>query len=253
MIVDVLGTSCTWFERKNTSFLLDKKIVFDSPAGSYKDLIKAVNIYDLEAVIISHFHSDHFGDLHCIATQILRHSQKMGRKRKLKIYGPKDIGQRLVEFNRLQESSYKECELENYSDTIDFIEVEDGSCFELDDYIVNVYAMEHGIVCYGFLFTHKVTGKRYGFTSDTAVCENLYKMAENSDYLFADTALANDDVIKYNMSTVKKHTTYDEFIELTKKYPNVTMYPVHTCDKNQELARKEGLNVLEDGQVLIID
>lgn len=246
MIVDVLGTSCTWFKRKNTSFLLDKKIVFDTPAGSYKDLIQLVNIFDLEAVIITHFHSDHFGDLHCIAAQILRHSEKMGRKRKLKIFGPKGIGQRLMEFNKLQECHVRECVLENFEKTIDFIEVENGTKFELDDYIVETYEMEHGIVCYGFVFTSRKTGKRYGFTADTAVCDNLYKMAENSDYLFADMAAPET-------GTHKTHTSYDEFVELTKKYPNVAMYPVHTCDENQERAIKEGLNYLEDGQEIIID
>ena len=76
--------------------------------------------------------------------------------------------------------------------------------------------------------------------------ENLYKMAENSDYLFADMAAPET-------GTHKTHTSFDEFVELTKKYPNVTMFPVHTCDSNQERAQKEGLNVLEDGQVLNID
>ncbi len=246
MVVDVLGTSCTWFERKNTAFLLDKKILFDAPAGSFKDLIKLVNIFELEAVVISHFHCDHFGDLHCIAAQIMRHSEKMGRKKKLKIFGPVGIGQRLMDFNKLQECHPIECELENFTDTIDFIEVVNGSKFELDNYVVEVYEMAHGIVCHGFIFTDKKTGKRFGFTADTAVCDNLYKMAENSDYLFADMAAPATGIHK-------AHTSYDEFVELTKKYPNVKMFPVHTCDANQERAKETGLNALEDGQVLKID
>lgn len=245
MVVDVLGTSCTWFKRKNTAFVLDKKIVFDTPAGSYKDLIKIVNVFDLEAVIITHFHSDHFSDLHCIAAQMIRHAQRMGRTRKLKIYGPAGIAQRLVEFNKLQECHQSECVVENFLETIEFIEVKDGDTFELDDYVVKVYAMQHGIVCYGFLFTDKKTGKRYGFTADTAVCENLENMAASSDYLFADMAAPET-------GTHKTHTSYDEFVELAEKYPNVIMYPVHTCDENQEKAKAEGLNVLEDGQELIL-
>ena len=252
MVVDVLGTSCTWFKRKNTAFVLDKKIVFDTPAGSYKDLIKIVDVFDLEAVIITHFHSDHFSDLHCIAAQMIRHAQRMGRTRKLKIYGPAGIAQRLVEFNKLQECHQRECVVENFLETIEFIEVKDCDTFELDDYVVNVYAMQHGIVCYGFLFTDKKTGKRYGFTADTAVCENLENMAASSDYLFADMALADADVAKYSFRAIKVHTTYSEFVELTEKYPNVIMYPVHTCDENQEKAKAEGLNVLEDGQELIL-
>ncbi len=252
MIVNVLGTSCTWFKRKNTAFVLDKKIVFDTPSGSYKDLIKVVNIFDLEAVIITHFHSDHFGDLHCIAAQMIRHSQKMGRTRKLKVFGPAGIGQRLMEFNKLQECHARECVLENYAETVEFIEIQDGSKFELDDYYVDVYEMQHGIICYGFLFTDKMTGKRYGFTADTAICDNLDKMAANSDYLFADMAMADADIEKYTFRANKTHTTYNEFIELTHKYPNVVMYPVHTCDENQERAIKEGLNYLEDYQELDI-
>jgi hypothetical protein len=42
MKVFAVGTSCTWFKRNNTSFIIDDKILFDTPAGSYKDIIKQI-------------------------------------------------------------------------------------------------------------------------------------------------------------------------------------------------------------------
>ena len=41
MKVLAVGTGCTWFERNNTSFIIDDKILFDTPSGSYKDIIKS--------------------------------------------------------------------------------------------------------------------------------------------------------------------------------------------------------------------
>ena len=64
MKVTVVGTSCTWFKRNNTSFIIDDDIVFDTPDGAYKDIINYIDIFKIRCIIITHFHTDHFTDLH---------------------------------------------------------------------------------------------------------------------------------------------------------------------------------------------
>ena len=55
------------------------------------------------------------------------------------------------------------------------------------------------------------------------------------------------------MSAVNKHRTHisiNEFVELTKQYPTVKIFPVHTNDECQKYAIKNNLNYLTDGQIL---
>ena len=70
MKVFAVGTSCTWFKRNNTSFILDDKILLDTPSGSYKDIIRKIDIFKLDGIVISHFHADHFGDFSIFATPL---------------------------------------------------------------------------------------------------------------------------------------------------------------------------------------
>lgn len=243
MIVDVIGTSCTWFERNNTSFVIDKSIILDTPNGSYKNIIKVMDFFKAEAILISHLHSDHFQDLHCFTTQILRWAKKQGRTEKLRIYGPKGMLDALTKIMELTSASVEETKKEMYYDTMEFIDLYDGQVIELKDYSVEVCRMMHGRTeSYGFIFKDK-NNQKVSFSCDTSMCENLEKMLSSSKYAFVDTALQtglrND-----------RHLSIDEFMELEKKYDGCKMFPVHTCDENQEKAIDLGLNYLIDGEVV---
>ena len=142
-------------------------------------------------------------------------------------------------------SAADECSRDSYDGRVEFIDLVDGMKFEMGEYKVKVYEMSHTskLQCFGFTFTDK-SGVTIGFSADTAVCENLDKLLEASDYAFVE------------MAAEKKHPAHiciDEFIELQNKYPHVKMFPVHTSDKCQQYAIDHGMNYLEDGQVLKID
>ena len=112
MKVFVVGTACTWFKRNNTSFIIDEKIVFDTPSGSYKDIIKQIDIFKLDGIVISHFHADHFGDFPIFATRFMRESEKQGRTKKLKVYGPKSVLEKLIALNSVLGGADDECDAE---------------------------------------------------------------------------------------------------------------------------------------------
>ena len=90
------------------------------------------------------------------------------------------------------------------------------------------------------LFEDK-NGLKVAFSSDTCVCENLHTMLKDADYAFVDLA---------SVSKHPRHISIDEFVELTKQYNNVKIFPVHTNDECQEFVEKNNLNPLHDGQVL---
>lgn len=241
MKVYLVGTSCTWFSRNNTSFILDDKILFDAPTGAYKEIIKKMNLFDVKSLYISHFHADHFADVQVIVTRFMRESEMRGVKDHLKIYCPKGTLDHLVEYNKIIFGGADECDKVSLSKNVDFIEVEDGDEFEDNGYKVKVYQMDHGrVYSQGYAFTDK-NGQTIGFSADTKACENLEKMLAESNVAFVD------------MASIDKHSSHldvDGFVELTKKYQNCKIYPVHTSDATQKYAEDNGLNAVYDGQEL---
>lgn len=244
MKVFAVGTSCTWFKRNNTSFIIDDKILFDTPSGSYKDIVKQIDIFKLDGIIISHFHADHFGDFPIFTTRIMRESEKRGRTKKLKVYGPKGVLEKLIALNTLLIGAEDECSEENLRKNIDFIEVDDGDEFELSGYKVKTLKVDHNrSVCMGFVF-EKEGHKTVGFSGDTKECENLHKMLEISDVAFVDMAAP---------VPAKAHLDCFRFVELQNMYPNCQMWPIHTSDECYKFAEDNGLRVLNDFDEIIID
>lgn len=243
MKVYAVGTSCTWFTRKNTSFIIDDCVLFDTPSDSYKEIIRHLDIFSLKAIVISHFHFDHFGDLRVFVARFMRESEKRGVKDKFKIYCPKGTLDKLIEVNKVICAAKDECDRESLTKYVDFIEVYDGDEFNLCDYKVKVYKMEHAdVYCQGYTFTDK-NGDVVAFSADTNNCENLNTMLSKAKIAFVDMAADRP---------VKAHLDIHSFMELEKKYTNCKMFAVHTSDKNFEIGKQNGLNVLNDGDTILI-
>ena len=243
MKLKIIGTSCTWFKRLNTSYVIDDYIVFDVPTGNYKPIARYTDIAKLKCVLISHFHTDHFADFRIIATLTMRHFYDYGRTEKLRVYAPKGILEHLVASAKMTYSGPDECSEEALTEHIDFIELKDGFEFSEGDYKIKAYKMEHGAPeTYGFTFTDK-EGKLIAFSADTKMCDNLHLMLKKADYAFVEMA-----------STIphRSHLSIAEFEELEKKYSKTKFYPVHTSDKTQEYAIENGMNYVNDGDELLL-
>lgn len=233
MKVTAVGTSCSWFSRNNTSFLIDDDIVFDVPSGAYKNIITKIDLKNIKAVLISHFHSDHFGDFHLIATRFMR---EFNRNEKLKVYAPKGILERMININKYICAGADELNPEKFLEKIEFIELSDGFEFEIGKYKLTSFEMLHGMAeTYGFVIEDKTTGVKVGFSADTEFCDNLTKIVSLSNYAFLDMSSPT----KY-----KKHLCIEEVEGLIKEYPTCKIFPVHTCDQCQEYARKH-MNLLK--------
>jgi ribonuclease BN (tRNA processing enzyme) len=239
MKVTVVGTSCTWFSRNNTSFIVDDDIIIDVPEGSYKSIVKDIDIFKTKCIFCTHFHTDHFVGVRIIVTQILRNHA--GRKEKLRVYGPHGILDKIIEFNKLFLNGKDECSKEETLKYVEFIELEDGMEIKEGNYNITSYKMEHGNVeTFGFTFTDK-NNTTVGFSADTKPCANLNKILEKSNYAFVELSA------KEKSNT---HVSIDDFNKLIKKYDKVKIFPVHTSDYCQEYVEKHNLNPLIDGQIL---
>lgn len=244
MKVFAVGTSCTWFERYNTSFILDDKILFDVPLGSYKRIIKFMDITKLAGVFISHFHADHFCDTHILFTRFMREGKGWGRTDRLKVFCPKGTIDKFIEIQKAFCSKAIECEKEYIEKFIEFIEVENGDEFEFMGYKVKVYTMDHDLIySQGYTFTDK-NGVVVGFSADTKDCENLRKMLGVSNYAFVDMAA---------IEPAKSHLDVKRFMELEKQFKDCKMYAIHTADDTYEFGKNNGLAVLDDCDTIVIN
>lgn len=243
MKVTMVGTSCTWYSKNNTSFIIDDNMLFDISSGNYKDVIKSLDIFDLNAIFISHLHADHVGDLYVITTRYIRELKKRDKKEKLRIYGPKGLAEFIVDYCRLCFGSADELDLNLLKNTIDFIEVYDGFVFEEGEYKIKALKMLHGNMdCYGYMFDDK-KGKVISFSADTSKCDNLLQMLNNSNYAFVDMAAVSENI---------HHLHVDGFISLENTYKNCKMIPVHISDQAYELAKSYNMELHNDGDIIYL-
>lgn len=84
------GTAAPRLERNMAGYLLEangKKILFDSGAGTIRQLLKLkVNLLDINNIFYTHLHNDHINDLGAI---IWSNNYGVLRKKPLNLYGPK--------------------------------------------------------------------------------------------------------------------------------------------------------------------
>ena len=104
MKIDVVGCGCTWTRQLSTSFIINDEILFDTPQGSFKTLLHNYNLSKINYIFISHFHSDHFLDLHLVLDYIFNHYPD----KKLTIFAPAGCCERLCGLFRLIEVAYLE-------------------------------------------------------------------------------------------------------------------------------------------------
>lgn len=243
MKVTMVGTGCTWYARNNTSFVLDDNMLFDISSGNYKFIAKHMDIFDINAIFVSHLHADHVGDLIVITTRFIRESSRRGITRKLRIYGPKGVLDLLLNYAVLFHGASDERDVELLKSKIDFIDVFDGYEFEESNYKIRTYKMLHGSMdCYGYSFEDS-QGKVVSFSADTSLCDNLEKMLSISNFALVDMAGVTKNI---------NHLDVETFYNLQKTYSNCSMIPVHTSDQSMELAKKYDIKMYNDGDILYL-
>ncbi len=201
--------------RPNTNFLVDEVMLIDTPQSFTKFF--HIDYEKLKYILITHFHSDHFTDLHIICDYLF----KRKNKEKVKLIAPKTALDRLYKLGKLLELKRSKKDLLKI---FDVVEMKDGKSVVIDNYTVTAFKVKHNVK-YPFAYTVEKDGKVAGFSGDTAYCENLIKLIEKSDIVFIDTATE-----KVNDT----HLSTGEVLKLMTKYKNKKFYSIHTTDNIQQ-------------------
>lgn len=236
MKIDVVGSCCTWTRELSTSFIINDEILFDVPEGSFKSLMHDYGFEKIKYIVISHFHSDHFIDIHLVLDYIFNHYPD----KKLTIIAPAGCFERLCTLFRLIEVSYLEELLKN---RVTFIVCENGKKFKLGEYDFKCYKMTHGnLDAYGFIIEHNKI--KVGFTGDTAMCNNVHKILKKVNSCFIDSA---------NTQQNNKHLSAGEVVSLQKEYPDCKLHFVHLSSFSAKEFDKLGLCYPKQGDVINIE
>lgn len=162
-------------------FMVNDRLLFDSPPQALSSLNKlGFNANDLDAVIISHHHGDHFLGL----PFLLLHWKYQGRQRPVRIIGPKNteaLARMIAEnvFPGVFELPFE----------IEWIEAQPNKPISFDCVDLEPLLMTHDdrlAQSLGYVAT--IAGRKFGYTGDTMMCDSVMRLAQESEVLVSECA-----------------------------------------------------------------
>jgi ribonuclease BN (tRNA processing enzyme) len=218
-----------------SGFVLNGRYAFDAPPTALLSLKRlGMDPAAIEAVLLSHFHADHFYGL---AFLLLEYAYETKRKSDLTIVGPKGVEERV---ETLMELGYPGVLARDAGYRRHYVEVDDGATGELQGLNYRAVHVEHGgdkLECFGFRAS--AAGRRFAYTGDTAWCDGLFTLANDVEVLVTDCTYPQG----FNLP---EHLSFDEVRELRGKIdPNTAMILTH-LGGNQTSAGLDRVHIASD-------
>jgi ribonuclease Z len=116
------------------------KLLIDCGEGTQRQLLRSdVGLADLEDVLLTHFHADHYLGL----PGMLKSFALRGRELPLRLYGPVGLRDLLAVLGRV---------FGGLSYPIETLELEPGDAIDRGDYEIRAFAVNHGAQSIGYVF-----------------------------------------------------------------------------------------------------
>jgi len=167
------GESCTCFLLVHNG----KNIVIDMGCGALPKLLSVLPVCDIDALILSHLHSDHMGDALTLR-YALEVDKKMGRRTQpLPVYLPAEPAAEssLLSSHAMMEAQY----------------ITDGMKIRLFDMDVAFAEMPHPVPSYAMSF--EADGRKFVYSGDTRDNDRLAGFAAGADLFVMEAALLEKD------------------------------------------------------------
>jgi ribonuclease BN (tRNA processing enzyme) len=169
-------------ERCWSGFLLNGRYLFDAPPTALLSLKRlSADLADIDTVLLSHFHSDHFYGLPFL---LLEYSHRTHRTSDLTIVGPPGVEQRVHE---LMEIGYPGMLDHEAGFQLRFMELSDGLEAEVNGLDFEAVQVDHGggrLECFGLKTS--LSGRRLSYTGDTGWCDGLIRLGQDVEVLVTD-------------------------------------------------------------------
>ncbi len=163
--------SCYLIQHEGTN------ILFDLGNGALGALQKYLDIYDLDAVFLSHLHADHCADVGALYVSLRYHP--LGVKDPIAVYGPTGVHQRLVE-------SYGPTDEPGVLGYLDVNEYSEGEPVTVGSIKITPFGVDH--VIQGFGFRAEAGGRTLVYSGDTDACPELVTASRGADLALFEAA-----------------------------------------------------------------
>lgn len=175
-IIGSAGTHAS-ADRVCSSYLISHEgtnLLLDVGSGAMHNLCKVMDLADLDAILISHMHPDHFSDLYGLQYALRFHPAQPGP---IPVYGPPGM------FD-LFTSLLPEESVEKLTGLLQFHTTSAGDTLAIGTLRTRLFAMNHPIQCVGSRTTagdHVIA-----FSGDTAPTEQTTPLAHQADLFLCD-------------------------------------------------------------------
>lgn len=199
MEITLLGTGCPIVDptRLGPAQLVvagAATLLVDCGSGATQRLVAAGKTgRDLDAVLLTHLHSDHVVDLF----QLVTTSWQQGRDRPMRVLGPPGT-RRFVDgllalwAPELEGRKAHERRASDVALQVEVTEFGAGEVLRLDDVRVEAVEVDHRPVEHAYAFVVSGDGKRVVFSGDTTYCPALVEAAADADLLVHEVVVHVD-------------------------------------------------------------
>jgi ribonuclease BN (tRNA processing enzyme) len=156
------------------------RLVLDLGAGALGQLQRHVDLLDVDAVYLTHLHSDHCIDL--IAYSYARRYHPGGLPPRLPVYGPPGTADRLCR-------AFEELPPDGLRDVFDFHTVRAGR-FELGPFTVTTARTNHPVEAHAVRLD--ADGRSLTYSGDTAATDALVELARGTDLFLCEASWLSD-------------------------------------------------------------
>lgn len=159
------------------------KLMLDAGNGATGALQRWGDLLDVDAVVISHLHGDHYLDL--VTYTYARHYHPDGAAPRLPVHGPSGIAGQLA-------SAFAKPGVEDMLDAVyDFRPVDGDRRLEVGPFTLDLARVNHPVETYGMRLT--AGGRSVAYSADTAGCDALVELARDSDLFLCEASYLHGD------------------------------------------------------------
>ncbi len=219
-----------WIQSNNTNVLLEC-----GPTTLYRMQQERLNPDDLQAVLVTHFHADHFIGLVFLDLAL---TLDWNRHRTITYAGPKGLTDHFIE-------AYKICYGDfypNYQFPRNFEEYFPKQTYNLEGIKIFPIPMKHRKESLGYRII--IEDKIIAFTGDTAWHEDISSLSKDADILITEC-------VEYQKNA-KNHLSYQELIENSSSLKAKKIVLTHVGKEILENKNRIQWEVVEDGREIFL-